>query len=353
MSMTVLESSVTAETRHEQWMKEFGRSYEDDAEKEKRFKIFAEKLEYIERFNRDGNETYELGLNQFSDLTYEEFVSAYGCSRLENHLLESSIFNSSEIPTIELPKVPPKRKRSPPSRPPRPPKRRTPPSTPPTTGIPGRVNWREKGAVTIVKNQDKPKQCGSCWAFAVTATVEGIMKIKQNRPLVALSAQELIDCDQGNNGCDGGKASIAFEYIVKNGITRDVDYPYRAQKLGCNRGSKRSFANIKGYAKVEAGEQNLLEAVARQPVAVYISADKHFEDYKGGIYGSGPCKPQTNLKVNHLVTVVGYEEDYWLIKNSYGTGWGETGYMKLKRQGSSPNPVCGIAMVASFYPTTF
>lgn len=161
MSMTVLESSVTAETRHEQWMKEFGRSYEDDAEKEKRFKIFAEKLEYIERFNRDGNETYELGLNQFSDLTYEEFVSAYGCSRLENHLLESSIFNSSEIPTIELPKVPPKRKRSPPSRPPRPPKRRTPPSTPPTTGIPRRVNWREKGAVTIVKNQDKPKQCGN------------------------------------------------------------------------------------------------------------------------------------------------------------------------------------------------
>jgi len=178
MSSTVLESSIAAaKTKHEQWMNDFKRTYANDTEKEKRFMIFAEKLEYIERFNRDGNETYKLGLNQFSDLTDEEFVSSYSCATLENELLESSIFNTSEILTTDSPKVPPKRGTPPsiPSRPPkrgtppsipsRPPKRGTPPGMPPRgrtpPSIPDEVDWRLKGMVTTVKNQNKPKYCGN------------------------------------------------------------------------------------------------------------------------------------------------------------------------------------------------
>lgn len=134
MSRTVLESSVATETRYEQWMKKFGRIYADDAEKEKRFKIFVENLEYIENFNRAGKETYKLGLNQFSDLTSEEFAAIYNCvdlkSKLESSMVSTArpIFNMSEISPMNSPKG----KRKP---------------------IPDSIDWRESGAVTNVKRQ--------------------------------------------------------------------------------------------------------------------------------------------------------------------------------------------------------
>jgi len=155
-------------------MNDFKRTYANDTEKEKRFKIFAEKLEYIERFNRDGNETYKLGLNQFSDLTYEEYVSSHSCVILEKELLESSIFNTSEILTTDSPKVPPKRgtppsipsrppkRGTPPSRPPRvPPRGRTPPSRPPRGGDKPYKDWTKDGVFTGLKDQNFPLQCGN------------------------------------------------------------------------------------------------------------------------------------------------------------------------------------------------
>lgn len=123
MSRTMLESSIAPETRHEQWMKEFGRTYADDAEKEKRFKIFAEKLEYIENFNHVSNATYKLGLNQYSDLTDEEYVASYSCVKFGSKLEYSTLLNVSEVSKK-------KRKR-----------------------IPDSVDWRKSGAVTIVKVQ--------------------------------------------------------------------------------------------------------------------------------------------------------------------------------------------------------
>ena len=133
MSKPVLESSLAAETRHEQWMKEFGRTYADDAEKKKRFKIFAEKLEYIENFNRDRNVTYELGLNKYSDLTDEEYVAKYSCIKFQSKREYSTLLNVSEISTTN-PSIK-KRKR-----------------------IPDSVDWRQSGAVTNVKDQG---ECGN------------------------------------------------------------------------------------------------------------------------------------------------------------------------------------------------
>jgi len=182
------------------------------------------------------------------------------------------------------------------------------------------------------------------------------MKIKNHGELNAMSAQELVDCVQANSGCRGGKLSNAIKYIAKNGISSDAEYPYRAEKFPCNRENKQSVANIKGFGKVKPGEHNLLEAVARQPVAVYIDVNKRdFRDYTGGIYRTGPCGPKEELKFDHAVAVIGYgkegQDEFWLIKNSYGDAWGEKGYMKLKREGASPYPVCGITMKASYYPT--
>ncbi|XP_039686085.1 ervatamin-C isoform X1 [Medicago truncatula] len=334
MSRIVLESSVATETRYEQWMKEFERNYADDAEKEKRFKIFAENLEYIENFNRAGKQTYKLGLNQFSDLTNEEFAALYNCVDLKRELESSMvstagpIFNMSEISPTNSPKG----KRKP---------------------IPDSVDWKESGAVTNVKRQGLI--CGCCYAFATTAAVEGIMKIKTDKELTSLSMQELVDCDKANGGCEGGSVRKALEYMKTNGIAKDVDYPYTEKVGTCLSNKKDRAAKIDGYVIVSPGEQNLLEAVAQQPVTVAIAINDDFKKYESGIFGSGPCGPKESLNFSHAVTLIGYggsrRNKYWLIKNSYGDDWGEKGYMRLKRQGSSSSPVCGLAMVFSIYPT--
>ncbi|KAE8663738.1 Vignain [Hibiscus syriacus] len=167
--------------------------------------------------------------------------------------------------------------------------------------LPKSIDWRKKGAVTGVKDQGS---CGSCWAFSAVAAVEGINQIKTGK-LISLSEQELVDCDTNsfNEGCNGGDMTKAFEFIIKKGgIAADKDYPY------------------------------LLFGVAKQPVSVAIDAGGYeFQFYSSGIF-TGDC----GYQLNHGVTVVGYGEDngnkYWMVKNSWGTSWGESGYIRMLRE---------------------
>ena len=168
---------------------------------------------------------------------------------------------------------------------------------------------------------------------------------------MSLSAQELVDCDKGNKGCRPGSVQIAFDYMKKNEIATEADYPHTEKEGKCLGSEKKRAAKINGYEIVRSGEHNLLEAVAKQPVTVLIAADDNFVHYKGGIFGSGPCGPIKSLKLSHAVTVIGYTNEYWWIKNSYGESWGEKGYMRLKRKGDSRYTVCGLSMAASIYPT--
>ncbi|KMZ74540.1 Cysteine proteinase [Zostera marina] len=249
----------------ESWMVEHGKSY-DIKEKETRFQIFQSNVQFIDDENHPENShSYTLGLNRFTNLTNEEFQKIYLSPK-----------HSEVLPAGNA-----------------------------SIRYPASVDWRSEGAVTSVKNQEK---CGSCWAFMAVGAVEGINKIVTDN-LVSLSAQELIDCDNENNGCKGGQIWKAFNFIKNNGgIDTDDDYPYKAEKKEC--------------------------------------------DVDKGIYQE-KCK--SNLKyVDHSALVVGYGEDngmkYWILKNTWGTDWGENGYMRIKRGSRRKYGMCGILRFSPVWP---
>ncbi|XP_048494090.1 ervatamin-B isoform X3 [Beta vulgaris subsp. vulgaris] len=214
--------------------------------------------------------------------------------------------------------------------------------------LPIEVDWRKKGAVTHVKDQGT---CGSCWAFSAIAAVEGLHKIKTGK-LFSLSEQELVDCDRGDNlGCSGGYMELAFEYIRRNGgIASEKAYPYIGRDGKCNKHKAKHHAvKIKGYKTVRTNDEKSLQyAVARNPVSVAIDAGGYeFQLYDSGIF-NGNC----GTSLNHGVTVIGYGEKkgikYWIVKNSWGTAWGEDGYIRMNRDSSEESGLCGIAMDASY-----
>ncbi|CAN4084195.1 unnamed protein product [Withania somnifera] len=214
------------------------------------------------------------------------------------------------------------------------------------------MDWRKKGAVTPIKDQ---KDCGCCWAFSAVAAMESLHQLKTGK-LISLSEQELVDCDvQGEDqGCSGGLLDTAFEFIVKNkGLTTESNYPYEGADGVCNKKkSAVSAAKITGYEDVPANnEKALLQAVANQPVSVAIDGSSFdFQFYSSGVF-SGSC----STWLNHAVTAVGYGATsdgtkYWIIKNSWGSKWGDNGYIHMKRDVDEKEGLCGLAMKAS-YPT--
>uniref|UniRef100_A0A0D9XQX5 Peptidase C1A papain C-terminal domain-containing protein n=1 Tax=Leersia perrieri TaxID=77586 RepID=A0A0D9XQX5_9ORYZ len=293
----------------------------DDGEARRRFNVFAENARYIHESNKRDDRPFRLALNKFADMTTDEFRRTYAGSRMGHHRsLTGGRHRSSSFRHDGDGSLPPI------------------------------VDWRERGAVTDIKDQG---QCGSCWAFSTVAAVEGVNKIKTGR-LVALSEQELVDCDTGDNqGCDGGLMDYAFEFIKKNGgITTGAKYPYRAQQGRCNKAKASSHdVTIDGYEDVPANDETALQkAVANQPVAVAIEASSQdFQFYSEGVF-TGEC----GTDLDHGVAAVGYGTTrdgtkYWIVKNSWGEDWGERGYIRMQREESSrSNGLCGIAMEASY-----
>ncbi|GMN58569.1 hypothetical protein TIFTF001_027673 [Ficus carica] len=287
-------------------------------EKHNRFNVFKANVMHVHNTNKK-DKPFKLKLNKFADMTNHEFRAVYADSKIKHHRMFRGSRNTGTFSHDKVDRVP------------------------------ASVDWRKKGAVTAVKDQGS---CGSCWAFSTIAAVEGINYIKTNK-LVSLSEQELVDCDtEENQGCNGGLMEYAFEFIKnRGGVTTETYYPYKAEDRNCDALKANSPAvSIDGYENVpENDEKALLKAVANQPVAVAIDAgSSDFQFYSEGVF-PGDC----GKELNHGVAVVGYGTTldgtkYWTVKNSWGPEWGEKGYIRMQRDVSDDEGLCGIAMEASY-----
>ena len=287
------------------FMFKYGKNYVP-GEKDYRMQVFMYNMDFVERWNQ-ANHRFELGPSPFADMTNTEFATSKLCGCMLHSRLKPSV----------------------------------PIATPAFEGI----DWREHGAVMPVKNQ---RSCGSCWAFSATGALEGGNFVHSGE-LVSLSEQQLVDCDMRSSGCNGGLMEYAFEYVSSNGLCKEEDYPYEGVDGECRSSQCESAVSIAGYENVPENDGEALKrAVSQAPVSVAIEADSTvFQLYTGGVIDSELC----GTSLNHGVLVVGYEEDYWIVKNSWGPEWGEEGYVRIRFEEEGPG-ICGINKDAS-YPTFY
>lgn len=304
-------------TQFKKFQGRFNKFYDTIEELESRFDIFRSNLRDIILHNLDHSQNFTMGINQFTDLTSIEFKEQFiGGLKVEVGSYGCATFTSS------------------------------------ASGAPVSLDWRKKNAVTSVKDQG---QCGSCWTFSSTGASEGAWAIATGQ-LIDLSEEQLVECatgpQYGSHGCNGGQMEGAFKYLIQNGQCALSSYPYTSGngKSGSCK-SCSEIAHFSSCSDVKPNDQiSLKGAVAQQPVAVAIEADtRYFQSYSGGILDSASCG--TNL--DHGVLIVGYGEEngekYWLLKNSWGTSWGENGYFRILRTDSTNDPgICGVAMDPSF-----
>lgn len=293
-----------------QWKLAHKREYSSPSEMLYRLGVFYRAFNIVKNHN-NSNATWSMALNQFADVTESEFQAKYTGFRFSTR---SKSFAVNQAPSANPPAI----------------------------------DWVTNGAVNPVKNQG---QCGSCWAFSAIANLEGLNFIA-NGKLLNLSEQQLVDCSQsfGNYGCNGGLMDNAFKYVKQYGIEATADYPYKAIDQKCvYDATKKTSVTVTGFSDVPANNCAALETfVAASPTSVAVSANGGFMYYSKGVYSDKSC----GTSLNHGITAVGYGTDngtpFWKVRNSWGTGWGEAGYIRMIKNVNTSDPgICGICMDSS------
>eukprot|EP00092_Neocalanus_flemingeri_P032974 GFUD01035858.1.p1 GENE.GFUD01035858.1~~GFUD01035858.1.p1 ORF type:complete len:375 (+),score=110.48 GFUD01035858.1:27-1127(+) len=314
--------SVAASKSYEEhfleFKNEFGKQYETAEEELERFQIFKSNTREVLEHNRQ-QLSYTRGINFFSDVTEEEFKSSYlGLKRFSTST--SSPNFSSATKSIK--------------------------------DLPNEVNWVKEGAVTSVKNQG---QCGSCWAFCLTAQVESYAWIATG-DLIELSTQQVTSCTPntvqcgGTGGCMGSVTQLGFNYLQLFGSVTEADWPYvsgtttNSEDCTYDLETITPVVGLTGYDSLPSNDEAaVMQHIAEVgPLAIAVDAS-NWSSYSGGVFDG--CSFDENISINHGVQLVGYGSefsplgvyDYWLVRNSWGPNWGEDGYIKLLR-----TPLCGV-----------
>lgn len=335
VSGIILAAAIAAQAKRPQWdelegytfeqyVEDFGKHYPTPEEHETRRHLFEGKLADVREHNAAGGASWRKGINQFSDMTHEEYAVRLGYRRgAGSGAMEATPWSSQPASTI------------------------------PADTLPTEVNWWTQNVVTAVKDQGR---CGSCWAHAATETLESHVAINSGE-LYVLSTQQLVSCSPNSHdcggwgGCAGSTAELAYTYLTNiGGQVQEWSFPY-VSYMGTTNGTCTwnnsgddlpPTVSIDGFVKLTSNNATaVMTALANVgPLAVNVAAAA-WMDYESGIYdGCG----YDNVEIDHVVELVGYGsedgQDYWLIRNSWSAGWGEAGFIRLKRNPADATP-CG------------
>ncbi len=290
-----------------QFLLKYNKSYSSKEEFNARFQIFKNNFVRLNTYKGTRKSTHKVGITKFFDMTPQEFRRQY--TNLKLSVLE---LVRSKATLIRVEKK----------------------------ALADSVDWRSQGAVVNVKDQG---QCGSCWAFSTVANIESQNFIKHGN-LIALSEQQLVDCDDnGDQGCNGGLMENAFEYLTNNGgIMLQKDYPYTARNGKCKFSKAKVAVTLNGFNKLDSTDEDEIATflASNGPLSIAVNADP-LQYYDSGVIDvdESECDPQG---LDHGVTLVGYgvsgSQKFWIVRNSWGTNWGEKGYFRIVRGTGA----CGI-----------
>ncbi|XP_035706242.1 cathepsin L1 isoform X1 [Folsomia candida] len=280
-----------------------------NSENEKiRKKIFLKNAKAVESHNKafaEGKVSYQKELNAFADIDGDSFSANYCGYKPSNDTRTETMSSASDFSNVGQ--------------------------------LDTNFDWKAKGMVTPVKYQGR---CGSCWAFAAVGAMESQILIKGENQQI-LSEEQVVDCDKRSHGCDGGLPILAWRYIKEaGGITTEEKYPYSAgngHAGQCHFDLNGAVAHVSDYGRIEKNADTIMKGlVSKGPLAIALDG-RELQMYSKGVYS---CR-SSNL--SHAVLLVGYGndggKDYWLIKNSWGSRWGEKGYAKVQRGAGKD---CGI-----------
>jgi hypothetical protein len=317
----------------------YRKSYSNVDDHQTRYTIFKDNYMFITNHNKFNAEKsgYTLKVNNFADLTKQEFKDTY--LRLDTSELENLVSGAQSQGSVKefL-------------------KKSATDEAIDNLQIPSRVDWKTRGATTAVKNQGS---CGSCWAFSAIAAIEGANYISRKRR-DQLSEQQMVDCVTNeknkawySDGCNGGIMHHVFEYAQTYPICTEAEYPYTGRQGTCSESKCDTGPIISHYTrKFDGTKLDLYNMLAKGPVSIALDASsKEFMFYADGIFASVDC----TLHINHGVTATAYGFHWYLraknhyidTMNSWGADWGNKGYMKISSNAEGQGGMCGIYKYAA------